>query len=47
VYLELELRSHERPLRVHADIGRVRVRPSERLRVEVEEICGAGAVEIR
>jgi DNA polymerase-3 subunit alpha len=47
VHLELELRSHERPLRVHADIGRVRVRPSERLRVEVEEICGAGAVEIR
>jgi DNA polymerase-3 subunit alpha len=47
VHLELELRSHERPLRVHADIGRVRVRPSERLRVEVEQICGAGAVEIR
>ena len=34
------------PLRVRADVAQ-RVRPSERLVAEVEQICGAGSVELR
>ncbi len=47
VCFELELRQMDRPLRVRADIGAVRVRPSERLVTEVEQICGSGSVSLR
>ncbi len=47
VLLELEVRGHERPFRVLADVPPWRVRPSARLVEEVEKICGTGAVELR
>jgi hypothetical protein len=47
VLIELELQGRGRPLRVQADVGLVRVKPSERLRAEVEDICGAGTVSLR
>jgi DNA polymerase-3 subunit alpha len=46
VYLELDVQREERPLRVKADVAQ-RVRPSERLIAEVEQLCGAGSVELR
>jgi DNA polymerase-3 subunit alpha len=46
VRFELELRGRH-PLRVSADVARIRVRPSERLRQEVEQICGQGTVSLR
>jgi DNA polymerase-3 subunit alpha len=46
VRFELELRGSH-PMRVSADVGRIRVRPSERLRQEVEQICGQGTVSLR
>ena len=45
VSLELDVNG-PRPLRVRADVAQ-RVRPSEKLVAEVEQICGAGAVELR
>jgi hypothetical protein len=45
VSLELDVNG-PRPLRVRADVAQ-RVRPSDRLVAEVEQICGAGAVELR
>ena len=46
VYLELEVPGPQTPLRVRADVAQ-RVRPSERLVNEVEQLCGAGTVELR
>jgi DNA polymerase-3 subunit alpha len=46
VYLELEVPGPQTPLRVRADVAQ-RVRPSERLVSEVEQLCGAGSVELR
>src|SRR4051812_20553657 len=46
VYLELDVPGREAPLRVRADVAQ-RVRPSERLVSEVEQLCGSGSVELR
>jgi DNA polymerase-3 subunit alpha len=46
VYLELDVKGQERPLRVRSEVAQ-RVKPSERLVAEVEQICGAGTVELR
>jgi hypothetical protein len=46
VFLELDVKSQEKPLRVRSEVAQ-RVRPSERLVLEVEQICGAGSVELR
>jgi DNA polymerase III subunit alpha len=46
VYLELSVRSPDRPMRVRADVAQ-RVKPSERLVAEVEQLCGTGTVELR
>jgi DNA polymerase-3 subunit alpha len=46
VYLELEVPGPQTPLRVRADVAQ-RVKPSERLVSEVEQLCGAGSVELR
>nr|MBA2602730.1 DNA polymerase III subunit alpha [Acidobacteriota bacterium] len=46
VFLELAVRSQDKPLRVRSEVAQ-RVRPSERLVTEVEQICGAGSVELR
>jgi DNA polymerase-3 subunit alpha len=45
VSLELDVNG-PRPLRVRADVAQ-RVRPSEKLVAEVEQICGTGTVELR
>ena len=45
VSLELDVNG-PRPLRVRADVAQ-RVRPSDKLVAEVEQICGAGTVELR
>jgi DNA polymerase III alpha subunit len=47
VTFELEITNREHPVRIHADVPQVRVRPSERLVAEVERICGAGSATIR
>ena len=41
VYLELDVPGPQAPLRVRADVAQ-RVRPSERLVSEVEQLCGSG-----
>jgi DNA polymerase-3 subunit alpha len=46
VFLELDVKSQEKPLRVRSEVAQ-RVRPSERLVLEVEQICGAGSIELR
>ena len=46
VYLELDVPGPQAPLRVRADVAQ-RVRPSERLVSEVEQLCGSGSVELR
>ena len=46
VYLELDVRSDQRSLRVRSEVVQ-RVKPSERLVLEVEQLCGAGSVELR
>jgi DNA polymerase-3 subunit alpha len=46
VYLELDVPGPLAPLRVRADVAQ-RVRPSERLVSEVEQLCGSGSVELR
>ncbi|MGH9254718.1 MAG: DNA polymerase III subunit alpha [Vicinamibacterales bacterium] len=44
----IELRDPDRHLRVTVDVNeQIRVRPSERLVAEVEQICGAGSVSLR
>jgi DNA polymerase III subunit alpha len=48
VSLELELRGHDRPIRVRADLAdQVRIRPTEHLVAAVEKLCGAGSVSLR
>jgi DNA polymerase III subunit alpha len=46
VSLELDVKGADRPLRVSADAG-LRVKPSEKLVAELEQICGVGTVELR
>ena len=46
VDLELDVRGPDRPLRVRADVTQ-RVKPTERLVAEVEQLCGTGSVELR
>jgi DNA polymerase-3 subunit alpha len=46
VYLELDVNGKEKPLRVRSEVA-MRVRPSERLVSEVEQLCGSGTVELR
>ena len=47
VSLEMEIKKNgDRPLRVRADVAQ-RVRPSEKLVEEVEQLCGAGSVVLR
>jgi DNA polymerase-3 subunit alpha len=46
VYLELDVAGPAAAMRVRADVAQ-RVKPSERLVTEVEQLCGAGSVELR
>jgi DNA polymerase-3 subunit alpha len=46
VCLELDVKGQRRGLRVRADVAQ-RVKPSERLVAELEQICGTGTVELR
>ena len=46
VLLELDVKSKAKPLRVRSEVAQ-RVRPSERLVSEVEQLCGTGSVELR
>ena len=48
VSLELELRGHDRPIRVRAELASpVRIRPTEHLVAAVEKLCGRGSVSLR
>jgi DNA polymerase-3 subunit alpha len=46
VFLELDVKGHDKPLRVRSEVAQ-RVKPSERLVLEVEQLCGTGSVELR
>ena len=46
VYIELDVKGREKPLRVRSEVP-LRVKPSERLVSEVEQLCGSGSVELR
>jgi DNA polymerase-3 subunit alpha len=46
VLLELDVRGQDKPLRVRSEVAQ-RVKPTERLVTEVEQLCGAGSVELR
>jgi hypothetical protein len=46
VYLELDVKAADKPLRVRADVNQ-RVKPTERLVAEVEQLCGAGSVVLK
>jgi len=46
VSLEMDVKGEQKPLRVRAEVAQ-RVRPSEQLVEEVEQLCGAGSVELR
>ncbi len=46
VSLELDVKGPDRPLRVRAEVMQ-RVKPTERLVAEVEQLCGTGSVELR
>ena len=46
VFLELDVPGKEKPLRVRSEVA-VRVKPSERMVIEVEQLCGSGSVELR
>ena len=46
VFLELDVTGPDRPLRVRSEVAQ-RVKPSERLVVEVEQLCGSGSIELR
>jgi DNA polymerase-3 subunit alpha len=46
VLLELSVNGPERPLRVRSEVAQ-RVKPTERLVAEVEQLCGTGSVELR
>ncbi|MBI2223135.1 MAG: DNA polymerase III subunit alpha [Acidobacteria bacterium] len=48
VSIELEMKNGGgRALRVRADVGQMRVRPSERLVADVERLCGSGSITLR
>jgi DNA polymerase-3 subunit alpha len=47
VSIELQMHGGGRGVRVKADVGQIRVRPSEQLVAEVEQLCGQGSVTIR
>ncbi|MGH9315151.1 MAG: DNA polymerase III subunit alpha, partial [Vicinamibacterales bacterium] len=47
VSLELDVRGQAGLIRVLADVGQMRVRPSEKLVAEVEALCGSGTVTLR
>ena len=46
VYLELDVKAADKPLRVRADVNQ-RVKPTEKLVAEVEQLCGAGSVVLK
>jgi hypothetical protein len=46
VFLELDVKGSERALRVRSEVAQ-RVKPTERLVTEVEQLCGSGSVELR
>ena len=46
VFLELDVKGRENPLRVRSEVAQ-RVKPSESLVTEVEQLCGTGSVELR
>nr|MBA3296284.1 DNA polymerase III subunit alpha [Acidobacteriota bacterium] len=46
VFLELDVKGQDKPLRVRSEVAQ-RVKPSERLVTEVEQLCGSGSVELR
>jgi len=46
VLLEMDVKGKEKPLRVRTEVA-VRVKPSERLVTEVEQLCGSGSVQLR
>ncbi|MBA2302873.1 MAG: DNA polymerase III subunit alpha [Acidobacteria bacterium] len=46
VFLELDVKGKGKPLRVRSEVTQ-RVKPSERLVSEVEQLCGSGSVELR
>jgi DNA polymerase-3 subunit alpha len=46
VFLELNVGGRDKPLRVRSEVAQ-RVKPTERLVAEVEQICGSGSVELR
>ena len=46
VFLELDVRAQEKALRVRSEVAQ-RVKPSERLVTELEQLCGSGSVELR
>ncbi|MEO6214340.1 MAG: DNA polymerase III subunit alpha, partial [Vicinamibacterales bacterium] len=46
VFLELDVKGHDKPLRVRSEVAQ-RVKPTERLVLEVEQLCGSGSVELR
>jgi DNA polymerase III subunit alpha len=46
VFLELDVKSQDGPLRVRSEAAQ-RVKPSERLVNEVEQLCGSGSVVLR
>ena len=47
VTVELEVQRKDRAMRVRADLGQVRIRPSAGLIEEVERLCGQGTVSLR
>ena len=47
VTVELEVQREDRAMRVRADLGQVRIRPSVGLIEEVERLCGQGTVSLR
>ena len=46
VFLELDVAGQDKPLRVRSEVAQ-RVKPSDRLVLEVEQLCGSGSVELR
>ena len=46
VFLELDVKGQKTALRVRSEVAQ-RVKPSERLVIEVEQLCGSGSVELR
>jgi DNA polymerase-3 subunit alpha len=46
VLLELDVKGNDKSLRVRSEVAQ-RVKPSERLVSEVEQLCGSGSVELR